>query len=196
MDTFANRLTTLLSQTLGTPREAARQVMALPIGLPERWQVLALVVILSVILTQATVMLAPAEEAAMMRSMLGSPLQSGLVQAAVLVAMVFAVHFVGRAMGGAGAFADALLLIAWLEWVMVCLQVVQLVASVVLPLLASAIGVMGVALFFWLLTQFVLELHGFRSPVRVFGMIVIVLVALAFGVALVFGLIGVSLPGA
>ncbi len=196
MDTFANRLTTLLSQTLGAPREAARQVMALPIGLPERWQVLALVVILSVILTQATVMLAPAEEAAMMRSMLGSPLQSGLVQAAVLVAMVFAVHFVGRAMGGAGAFADALLLIAWLEWVMVCLQVVQLVASVVLPLLASAIGVMGVALFFWLLTQFVLELHGFRSPVRVFGMIVIVLVALAFGVALVFGLIGVSLPGA
>lgn len=196
MDTFANRLTTLLSQTLGTPREAARQVMALPIGLPERWQVLALVVILSVILTQATVMLAPADEAAVMRSMLGSPLQSGLVQAAVLVAMVFAVHFVGRAMGGAGAFADALLLIAWLEWVMVCLQVVQLVASVVLPLLASAIGVMGVALFFWLLTQFVLELHGFRSPVRVFGMIVIVLVALAFGVALVFGLIGVSLPGA
>lgn len=195
MEISVKGLAGLLAETMQAPRSAARRLLGLSLSLAERWQALALVVILSVILTQATVLLAPADEAAVMSQMLGSPLRSGIVQAIVLVAMVFAAHFVGRLMGGVGEFSGALLVIAWLEFVMVCLQVVQMVASLAVPFLAPVIGLFGLLLFFWLLTQFLLVLHGFRSPVKVFIMILITLFGMAFVVALLLGLLGVQVVG-
>ena len=195
MDFTLKGLGDLLMLTVRTPQAGAKRLLSFGLGSAERWQALALVVILSVILTQLTVMMAPADEAAMLGTMLGSPLQSGLVQAAVLVAMVFAVHLIGRAMGGLGDLNGAVLVVAWLEFTMVCLQGVQLIFGLLLPVLAPLVGVFGIGLFFWLLTQFVLVLHGFRSPAKVFVMIVISLFVLAFLLALLFGILGVTLVG-
>ena len=57
----------------------------------------------------------------------------------------------------------------WLQFIMALLQAVQLVAVLILPLLAALLGLVGLGLFFWLLTGFVAELHGFRSPMQVFA---------------------------
>ena len=84
-----------------------------------------------------------------------------------------------------------LLLMAWLQFILLCLQVLQLVTQVLLPPLSELLGLVGLALFFWLLTNFIAELHGFGSLVKTFVAVLICLVLaaflLAFVVALIFG---------
>jgi hypothetical protein len=61
------------------------------------------------------------------------PAATGFIQLLLLVVMVFAIFWIGRAMGGSGSFEEAILLVAWLQFIMVCLQVVQAFALVFLP---------------------------------------------------------------
>ena len=56
----------------------------------------------------------------------------------------------------------------WLQLLMLALQVLQLIATLVAPPFAGIIGLAGFALFLWLMTAFIAELHGFRSRGRVF----------------------------
>ncbi|NCM97616.1 MAG: YIP1 family protein, partial [Rhodobacterales bacterium] len=90
-----------------------------------------------------------------------------------------------------GRFDEALILVVWLQFVLLGLQAVQLVAYAVAPLLADLIGLATVALFFWLLTNFVAELHGFKSLglvfVGVLATLVVMVLGLAFGLALFVG---------
>ena len=184
----------LLRETLRNPQAGARQVMALQLSLAERWQAFVLVAVVSAILAQIIQLLVPLDEGAAMGLMLGTPVQTGLVQAAVLFVTMVAVHVIGRMFGGVGSWPDALLLVVWLEMIMIALQAVQTLAILILPPLGWVIGLAGLGLFLWLLTHFTVALHRFRSPVRVFWMIVVSLFVLAFGLAIVLALIGVSLP--
>ena len=51
-------------------------------------------------------------------------------------------------------------------------------------------------LFFWLLTNFVAELHGFGSLVQVFLMIILSIISIAFVLSVVLSIIGIAVPGA
>ncbi len=186
MDTSLSALMGLLRQTLSDPRAAARQVMALPLPRSARWQALALVIVLSMLFGQAAVLL--------MAGQGPDALSVGLIQGAVLLALVYAVHFVGRLLGGRGAFEDGLILIAWLQGVMVAVQIAQIVALLILPPLTGLLGFLGMALFLWLLTNFVAELHGFTSLGRVFGMILLTLFGVAILLAIVLQILGVQPP--
>ena len=80
---------------------------------------------------------------------------------------------------------------AWIEGVLVLLQAVQMVLLLLAPPLAEALGLIGIALFLWLLTNFVAELHGFRSAAKVFFTILGTVLALSFAAAFVMlGTIG------
>ena len=93
------------------------------------------------------------------------------------------IHRVGQWRGGKGNFADAMVLVAWLQFILVCVEVLQLVAQLVLPFVADILGVLGIMLFFWLLSHFVAELHGFRSTLAVLGGILVVMFGMAFVLA-------------
>ena len=92
--------------------------------------------------------------------------KKGAVQGLALT--VILIHRVGRAFDGHGTFADALLVVVWLQLLMLALQVLQLIATLVAPPFAGIIGLAGFAVFLWLMTAFIAELHGFRSRARVF----------------------------
>ena len=102
----------------------ARRVMALPLPRAARWQALALVIVLSMLFGQVAVLL--------MAGQGPDALMVGMIQGAVLLMLVYGVHMVGRVLGGRGAFEDALILIAWLQGVMVAVQVAQIVALLIL----------------------------------------------------------------
>jgi len=87
------------------------------------------------------------------------------------------------------------LLVSWLQFVLICLQVVQIVAMVLLPPLAFLIGVAGIILFFWLLTAFVAELHGFSSTIGVFVSILIVMVVFTTLFRFLLGVLGIAALG-
>lgn len=182
--------------SLKTPREVARWVMSFDLPRVMRWEVLLLVVILSTMLAQFTVTFVASEQAMLMGQILANPWTTSIIQMSVLVIAVFSVYWIGRAMGGTGGFGDAILLVAWLQFCMFCLQLVQTAAMLVMPPVAGLLGLAGFAVFFWLLTNFVAELHGFRSLPQVFLMILVSILALVFGVSLILAVIGISVPGA
>jgi len=93
---------------------------------------------------------------------------------------VFLIHFVGKARGGSGRLADALLAVVWLQALMVLLQGVQLLLLVVLPPLAVAASYISPPLFFWYISSFTAEVHQFRSVGRVFVGVVLTLLLLSF----------------
>lgn len=193
MDTSRAFLTELLRQSLRDPRAAARRIMAIDMPSSVRWEALALVVILSALVGQISILMMTGELTA--PGLLGTPLQSVAIQGAVLLVMVQAIYHVGRALGGTGGFGQTLTLVSWLQCVMIGVQVAQVVALTIIPPLAGLIGIAGMVLFLWLLTNFIAELHGFPSLGRVFAMILATAFALAFVVALVMGILGIQPPG-
>lgn len=192
----------LIRQTFSDPRGAAARIVGLRLPASALWEALALVVVLSVIAAQVTTMLfmepglATGEEGeALLPAFLTNPLLMGFIQGVILVLMVIAVHWIGRMFGGSGRLEDAIALVVWLQFLLVCLQVVQAFTGLVSPALSGFIGLLGVVLFFWLLTQFVLVLHGFQSAAMVFVMIVVSMLALTFALSILLTLMGVVVLG-
>ncbi len=191
MDLNAAFLRAMLRQTLVDPRAAARALIATAVPMEARWLALAVVVVLSALLGQIGVLMIAGGQAALMFA--GGA--SVVVQGILLLMTVYATHVVGRVFGGVGSFADALLLISWVQFLMVVLQGVQLVAMLLVPPLAGIIAIVSIVMFLWVLTNFVTELHGFESLGKVFGMILITFMALAFVMAFVLALLGIQGPG-
>lgn len=184
----------LAGRTVQNPREGASEVLSLGLPRDALWTAVALVVVLSILLSQFSALMMGASGAAPMAGIRISPVMGGLVQLGLLVGMALAIHLVGRAMGGSGSFPEALLLMAWLQFIMICVQVVQLLAILVIPPLTGIIFILGLVLFLWLLTNFVAVLHGFRSLAQVFVMILVTAFAIAFFLSLVLTILGVTVP--
>lgn len=178
--------------TVQDPRSAARRLIAMRLPSSARWLLFGLVVAASAFLTHIGFNLLPPAETAFMGGTMASPIQTAVLQAGFLLLTVASIFKIGRWRGGTGSFADALLLIGWLQVVLLCLQMAQIFALLVLPPVAEIIGVLGLGLSFWMLTQFIVELHGFQSGVRVFFVIIGVIVAAAVALSMIL----VSLYGA
>lgn len=194
---MSNILTSLLSlarDTVRDPKEGARRVLALPLPPRAAWDGLALVLILSLLLAYLTTMLLGGSSDPLLPGFAHSPLLAAVIQAGMLVVMIGAIHGVGRMMGGSGTLEGAVRLTAWLQFIMLVLQVIQVVFLLVLPGVVGLIGLLSVGLMLWLLTNFIAVLHGFRSLMAVFMMILATTFALSFVLVLLLALFGVSPP--
>lgn len=184
----------LMRQTFSDPKGAARRLIALELPPPVLWQALALVVVLSALAAQVSALVLSGAGQGLL-PFAESPLLVGLIQGGILVIMVFAIHWIGSSFGGIGRLEDSVAAVAWLQFLLVCLQVVQLVVGFVSPALSGLVGLAGIVFFFWLLTQFVMAVHAFESAAMVFVMIVVSLLGITFGLSLVLTLLGVATPG-
>ena len=189
--TLMQRIGALAQLTLREPRQAARTLLAEDVPIPARTAGLLLVAVVSALLASLQVGGKLAELDPFSRFMLASPFRAAVFQWLFLALTVVLVHRVGRAFEGRGSLPDALLVVVWLQLPMLALQILQLVATLVVPPLAGIIGLAGFALFLWLMTSFVAELHGFRSR----GMVFLGLVLTALGVGLILGVATVLILG-
>lgn len=180
--------------TLRNPRSGAARVMAENLPAPVLWTMLVTVVALSVVLGQGSLLLVTGGAVAD-NPYLANPLVMWGLQCALLFVMVHAIHHIGRAMGGQGVFEDTLALVVWLQFVMACLQVVQTAALFILPPVADIIGVVGLVVFMWLLTQFVAVAHGFARLGMVFVMIILSAFGITFLLSIVLSMLGIVVPG-
>jgi hypothetical protein len=190
--TLAN-VTGLVRLTLADPRQAARVVMRLPMPLQARWAAVALMAVLSAFLMQGMAALMPpaigpdGQEVPTITPFFWAGMVGfGMVMTALLA---FAV---GRWRGGRGELADAVILVAWLQFIQLLIVVLQLVVLVVFPLLAPVVEVGAVLVFVWLLVNFVAEMHGFRSLGMVFLGIVLTFVAAVFGMTMLLMMLGIG----
>lgn len=177
----------LIALTLRDPRAAAARLLRIDASTQTLWMALLLVNVLSGISISLTVLLlgpAPASTEAQLPAIASDPMMMMFIQGCLLVLMVFVVHWVGRAFGGTGDFDGAIVLVTWVQFVLVCLQVVQSLAMLLVPAFAALLGIAGIVLFFWLLTQFLCVLHGFEQPGNVFVMIIVTMLGLAFALVI------------
>lgn len=193
MDTSFSALMGLVRDCIADPRAGAARLIGARVPMDARWLAAALVVVLGVLLGQVTMrmMMAPT---GMMGGVIAGPVTAFVLQSGVLLLMVLAAHNVGRWMGGGGNFPDALLLISALQGIMVVIQVVQIAALLLLPPVAGLVGLFAFGVFLWVLTGFVAELHGFRSLLGVFGMVVATAFGMAFLLAIFLATLGVAPP--
>lgn len=180
----AEQLRELVRQSIVDPRSGGSAVLALNPSADVRWMVMAASVLVGVVLAYALPVLAGRG------TELPPPLAAvGLQLGANVLAAGLAAQ-VGRIFGGRGTFGDALLLVAWLQVVMVLVQIVQLVVFLALPFASGLVVVLALGLFFWLVVGFVQALHGFQQPFLVMAGTFATLFGAAFVISFLLILMG------
>lgn len=165
--TLGARLASLMQLTLRDPQQAARELLAEGVPVRARTAGLLLVAILSALL--ASVQVEGRQNLDPFSAfMLASPFRAAVFQWGFLAVSVLLIHRVGRMFGGRGSFADALLVVVWLQVVMLGFQALQLVVAPIAPSFAGLIGLVSLVFYLWLMTVFIAELHGFASRGLVF----------------------------
>lgn len=188
MSLYVSDLMPLLRETLISPRKGARMILDLGLAARVGWLALALMAVGSAILTHLTMVMMSPEAVAYWGGAMGSPVNTAILQWVVMFVTVHAVHRLGRMRGGAGTLAESVVLVAWLQFVLLALQALQLVVQVILPPFAQLLGLAGLGLFFWLLTNFVAEIHGFKSLGAVFASVVFVMILASMVMVFVFSI--------
>jgi hypothetical protein len=188
-------LPALLRDTFTAPRPTMRRLLDAGLPLGAMAEALVLVAVISAILSEITIFLTPVPGGSeMIRGMAGGPLAIAVLQLVLLVLIVTGIDRVGRSMGGQGDLTGAIVVVVWMQVVMIALQLAQLVTLVLVPPLASLIGLLSIAVFFWMMSSFVAELHRFDSLGRVFAALLLGFVGLALVLTLILSLLGIAPP--
>jgi len=178
--------------TVTNPREGATTVLSMAPPIRALWLMFAIVVTMTLFMGELVALLSDLPEQGPLTDAYNSPLLLGMVQAALLCVMVFAIHHIGRWFGGTGRFEEALLLIVWLQFIFVCLQVVQIALMILMPPLGALMPILAVGLFLWLLVNFIAVLHGFTSLGMVFVMTILSGIGVIFVLSFVLAILGVG----
>ena len=179
----------ILIQTLRDPQATARWLIAQDVPMAARWMAALLAAILSMIGLMLAVLISPETEPSIFTA-LADPWFGLPVQFTSILLLSVVVTVAGRVQGGQGRFADALLLVSWLELVMAIAQALQIVALVILPPLSALISMASLVLFLWLMVHFTAALHGIAALGRVLLALVAGFVAVVVLVAIVAGILG------
>ncbi|WP_300520334.1 YIP1 family protein [Aliiroseovarius sp.] len=187
----AGYLLGLALQSLPEPRKVARDLFAEGFSRQALWYMLALLLVLTSMLRVIGQALFPHPEG--MEPMLNlSPLTMGLSGAVFSLLTIWLIARIGRALGGQGTYDQALLTIVWLSALNLFLSVAVVALGLFAPGIALLLIPVGYLALFWILTMFVTELHGFKSPGLVAVGIVVSFVALIFLLAFVMALLGIG----
>ncbi|MCL1628213.1 YIP1 family protein [Roseibaca sp. V10] len=189
MDLTLATVAALLRSTLTAPRETAARLLALDPPDDARWLGFVIVVVLSVLVGQASILVLGESAFG------GSLIFMAVFQTMVLLGLVVAVQGIGRLAGGSGTFPDTLLLLAWLQFVMIAVQIVQILVLLLVPPLFGFVTMASLAIFMWLLVNFTMALHGFTSALKVTVGIVFAFFGLAVVLAIVLAILGLGPQG-
>lgn len=175
---------TLLVASLHEPRRVARWLISQGFGLATAVMALTLTVVLTASLTYISFKIFPADLPKEWVALMQNPVKLAFLQGLVLLVMAMLGTGIGRQFKGQGRFEDAVILLAWVQLVMLALQFVQMFFLLIFPAFSEALGVFGLVLSLWMLSNFLAEMHGFKSALFVFGGMLITLLALSFAGAL------------
>ena len=189
MNLSAQTLLLAVKNTLADPAAVARQVMGLALTEAEAWMALAATAIAATLLTVLMqFILGPVLDPSV-RDLFDRPFVLAFSQLSVMAFGALLMWRLGKVFGGTGTFAQALSLVAWLEVVLILLQLAEVVLILVLPGLAPVVGIASLFVLLYLLTHFTAALNGFRSLAKT----LIAILLSAFGTLLLISLVLVFL---
>ena len=91
------------------------------------------------------------------------PFVAVLAQAVTMIVVAGAITQVGRWFGGRAQMADAILAVAWVQFIMFLFQIVQFALLALLPPLGVLFSLVSLGVFLWLLVGMTGALNGFTN---------------------------------
>jgi len=181
----------LARDSVSNPRDGARDMMALDLPRPVVLQFYLLLQVLSAMVKVLSAMVKVNPEGVELPP--GASISFTMFEAVIGLVGAYAAYRIGRAFGGGGTFDQALTLVTWAQFILFLVNIVQLGVLLILPPLVDLINIAAIALFFWLMVNFVSELHGFKSPGLVFVGILLSIFALVILLSIAFSAVGLRL---
>lgn len=178
-------------ETLRAPRAGVRRLLALELPMEARWLGLLLVTVLAVMVTRVSLLMLPPGDEPGFLAIVANPFFGVPAQAVSLVITAVAITGIGRIFGGLGGFADALLVIVWIEFLMTITQAAELAVMLVVPPLGFVLGLAVLVFFVWLVVNAIAELHRFQNLLMVFLGLVGGFVALVVALATLLSALGI-----
>ena len=179
----------LVILSLRNPRSGMALVLNMPWGDQGRWCLFGLATICPAIVLVLSFALDPNMTTVMGGGL--SPFAILGVQALAILLFAWLTHVVGRWRGGRGTFPESLLTLSWLQLCLVPVQFFILALDFVSSDVASMVGTIFMLWTICMLTSFVCELHGFKSPALVllgiFGTMFLLVLVLSVLAAFVMG---------
>lgn len=181
----------LVIDTLRDPRAFAPRIVAWPVPAQAVWTAVLLMSVLSALLVSGIPVLFGFDTAAPLPGfpMRPTPITMSAIQVAAMIVSAAAVMRIGKVFGGKGDFNGALRITAWLQFVMVLLNVLQFAVLLILPPLGAIASLGSLMVVAWVGTGLVAGLHGFTSLPAVFVGILFSIFAIAFALAMVVALL-------
>ena len=183
----------LAVQSVRDPAGAAQVLLG--IGLPRQvlWMALVLMAALqSVVFALSDLAVGGPTP---MPLLFGSPLRFFAMAVVTLVLTVYAIQWVGRALGGEGALEDVMVVIVWLQGLRVVVQALVLVLSLTVPVLAMLTVLVASVLGIYIILHFINAAHRLDSLGKAFVVLIAALLAMVLGLSVLLSIIGVSLVG-
>lgn len=200
MELTAESLRALVMLSLRDPAAAARVLLSVRMPQGAYWMALALVVTLSVLVFQVSGMMLPRYATATTNAsppiLSVSPALLALLLGSNLVLMVFGLHWMGRAMGGIGNLADMILVMSWLQFLLLLVQVIQAFLALLLPMVAGLVAMGAVIYSIWVLLNFLSVAHGYDSLGKSFVVLIMTILGISIGMSFILSLIGFTTLGA
>ena len=180
----AEMLGSLFLLTLRSPARAVRALRAQNLPMAERWMAAIVAVSVSALLNWVLSTMVNAPEATgaatPMMSLSRQPLLFAALQFGAVLITATLMARVGQLFGGTGGFADALLLVTWVEVMLLSVQLAQILLLVIFPPLAALLGLAALVLFIGLTVLFTKELHEFDNVAKVALGVVLTAMAAVF----------------
>jgi len=183
-----NHLLSMIVLTVRDPAKAANWVLKGGIPRTQTWALFLLASAMSGFFAQIGLLLTPIEpiEGAVMPN---GFMMAFMVAGSILI-LTAAITWIGRAFGGKGTAGEVMLLVTWMQFVMIALQIVQIIVGILSSEIAMLLAWFGVGVMLWMMTHFVTVVHGFGSPAQVFVGIIGSAIGLALGLSILIVMIG------
>ena len=181
----------LIRATLADPGDGVRRIQSLGLSAQARWLAFAIVAIVTVLPTEALLAAVPADKLTPWEQAMRRPFVAVAAQAVTMILASGAITVIGRWFGGRARFADAILAIAWVQFIMFMFQITQFALLALMPPIGVLFGLVSLGVFLWLLVGTTAALNGFTNRLLVLLGVVATGLVIAFGLGIVAVMLGV-----
>ncbi len=188
------QLIELFWMTIRDPSRAASILRQIHMDRQVSWLILLLAITLNTLTYFASIPLlgVPAELAF---PLLTKPYLVFLMLGITTVIFVFAFYWVGRALEGKATFDTILLMVGWLQYMRLAIQVGSLVLMLVSPgisqIFVMAAGIYGL----WVVVNFLKQAHGFETLGKAVAVLIFSALGMTVGLSVLLSLCATTVIG-
>ncbi|TCL09415.1 Yip1-like protein [Shimia isoporae] len=188
------QLTELFWLTVRDPAQAARILCGVRLDRATGWTILALAVILNTLAYFGSIALFPVPEEVNI-PLFTKPFLVLTMLGSTTVIFVFAFYWVGHSLGGKAPFDTILLMLGWLQFMRLAIQIGSVVLMTLAPAL-SQLFVMAAGLYgLWVVLNFLKVAHDFETLGKAAAVVVMSALGLTVGLSVFLSLFTATVIG-